>query len=768
MTETRNWGSNNAIVLIGALMGVYLAVLIAFGYFGQQRLQEALHEQQQLNIEKQATAVAYFLADQQETLVELSENPQLQDFLANRDLQMTMSNGLQANLKAVAREFDQVLELKRAHGRPIFNNVALIESNGRTLIEAGDKRTADVPRTDPVRKDGRIGRMHKSSSGAVLTFTAPVVSKGEPVGYVAADIDAASMLQPFLADRGGFRHRNRTALVGPHDEVIVAGDQGDWSQWRIEAQKKAVPLLASKVSNTELSLVQFPDTASNQGFLTSPLLLTALSFIALPMLGSMIYLLKLNNHNLVLRTRFQSTTQQRAILRKQNEQLQREVEKRVDTEQKLVHQANYDQLTGLPNRNLAMDRLAQAIKFAKRDNANVLAFFLDLDRFKQVNDSLGHAAGDALLREAAQRLKAQVRESDTVSRLGGDEFLVICPEMPEKTDGENCARQMLKAMSAPFYIEDHEFFVGASIGVAAYPQAGSEPQRLLKNADIAMYAAKEKGRNQYCHYAPSMDAMALRSVRLEHNLRHALQKEEFYLDYQPIVDLTSGRTVAVESLLRWTNEELGRVSPEEFIPIAEETGLIHEIGEWTLKEACSTVSAMHPDRDFRVTVNLSSKQFSRPNRLLDSILFALRQSGLLPSQLELEITESILIDDREEIAELVTQLDRIGVRLSIDDFGTGYSALNYLQRFPFDVLKIDRSFIRQVPSNEASASLIRAIIAMAHALELEVVAEGIETREQAGFLLIYHCAFGQGYLYSEPMAAHQLQHHLNEEQAMSA
>jgi EAL domain-containing protein (putative c-di-GMP-specific phosphodiesterase class I) len=283
-----------------------------------------------------------------------------------------------------------------------------------------------------------------------------------------------------------------------------------------------------------------------------------------------------------------------------------------------------------------------------------------------------------------------------------------------------------------------------------------------------MYAAKEQGRNRYCYYDPSMDAAAIEGMRLENNLRHALEKDEFHLMFQPIVEMGSGKIVAVEALLRWTNQELGEVSPEQFIPIAEETGLIHEIGEWVLVEACTIIGKLQLGRQFRIAVNLSSKQFSRPARLLDCVLFALRQSGLNPSQLELEITETILIDDRPEIADLINQLDRIGVRLSIDDFGTGYSALNYLQRFPFDVLKIDRSFTSQMPGSNANSSLIRAIIAMAHALDLEVVAEGIETREQAGFLLVYHCEFGQGYLYSRPMNVQQMQIHLTGVQAALA
>ena len=626
------------------------------------------------------------------------------------------------------------------------------------------------PKPDPAYQPGKPGRVHivQGVEGFTLTLTSKVLHEGTPAGYLAAVVDVATALRPLLTAGHGRSGSHRTALLGPGDEVLAAGLDHDPDSWRTEARNTDGPLLSAPVAGTGLHIVDLPHTATAMVYLTSPLFLAALALIALPLLAGVAYLLRLNTRNLVLSTRFEATAQQRETLHKQNERLQSEIDRRVESEQQLAHQANYDQLTGLPNRNLALDRLTQAIKWAKRDGKSVLTMFLDLDRFKQVNDSLGHAAGDELLREAAQRLQSSVRDSDTVSRLGGDEFLVICPEMTEQADWQQCAAQMLKVLSAPFYVGDHEFFVGASIGVAAYPQGGTEPQKLLKNADIAMYAAKEQGRNRYCYYDPSMDAAAIEGVRLENNLRHALRRNEFRLVFQPIVAIGSGRIVAVEALLRWTNKELGEVPPEKFIPVAEETGLIHEIGEWLLAEACHAIARIQPDHRFRIAINLSSKQFSRPGRLLECILSALRQSGLMPNQLELEITESILIDDRPEITDLISQLDRIGVRLSLDDFGTGYSALNYLQRFPFDVLKIDRSFTSQIPGSKANSSLIRAIIAMAHALELEVVAEGLETREQAGFLLVYHCEFGQGYLYSQPMPAEQLQIQLAGEQAIPA
>jgi len=770
MSKRHKPGSRNAILIAGTVMVLYLAALISFGYVGQQRLLESLQEQEQLGVEKQANAIAHFLTQQQNVLDQLSENLQIKAFLTKRSLGMYPHPSPGDGLQDISKAFEQLSKREKQHGLHVFGKIAFVANNGHVLLEVGGSDAVDARQTysvHEIRMPGNV-RISHAQEGALLTFTSAVIHKGKPAAYLAAEVDGVAMLRPFLRLGGTASDRHDTALVDDLDRVVVAHDLLDWADRYKAAKENHESLFAARVADTPFRVVDLPHTTNAPGFLTSPLFLGALAVMALPLLGGVAYLLRLNYRNLVLKTRYEATAQQRATLRTQNERLQSEIDKRVESEQKLAHQANYDQLTGLPNRNLALDRLTQAIKWAKRDGRGVLTMFLDLDRFKQVNDSLGHAAGDELLREAAQRLQSNVRESDTVSRLGGDEFLVICPEISENADWEQFAQQMLKTLSAPFYIGDHEFFIGASIGIAAFPHGGREPHKLLKNADIAMYAAKEQGRNRYCYYDPSMDAAAIEGMRLENNLRHALEKDEFHLMFQPIVEMSSGKIVAVEALLRWTNQELGEVSPEEFIPIAEETGLIHEIGEWVLVEACKIIGQLQLGRQFRIAVNLSSKQFSRPARLLDCVLFALRQSGLNPSQLELEITETILIDDRPEIADLINQLDRIGVRLSIDDFGTGYSALNYLQRFPFDVLKIDRSFTSQMPGSNANSSLIRAIIAMAHALDLEVVAEGIETREQAGFLLVYHCEFGQGYLYSRPMNVQQLQIHLTGVQAALA
>ena len=761
---------STAILVASLLLSAYLATLIGLGHIGQVHLRETVAAQTQRSIEQQASAVADYLDAARASLVELAASETAKAVFVTDAPHALGRQRQYAKLAALSPALEQAIMHQEIDGQPAFDRIACIADDGDLLHAVGKPPYSAADQTYSVRSAQRLDPLVVAPGirGTVLTITVPVIVEDQPVGYLSGDIDVGGRLHRLSGLPAWASAYGHAALLGPGDELVVGSDSHDWKNWRTVARDRGHRLQLAQVGDSGLRMVHLDSGDDPRSFITSPLFLVALALVALPLLGGVTFLLALSNRYQSLRTRFDALAQQHGLLHQQNERLQREIDKRVESEQKLAHQANYDQLTGLPNRSLAMDRLSQAIKWAKREGGSVIVLFVDLDRFKQVNDSLGHAAGDELLRDAAQRLQSRMRESDTVSRLGGDEFLVICPETPGSPGWEQCAEQLLQAMSEPFYVREHEFFVGASIGVANYPQGGKDPQILVKNADIAMYAAKELGRNRCCNYDPSMDAAALEGMRIERNLRLALKRQEFRLAFQPIVDLSSGKTVAVEALLRWKNAELGEVPADKFIPIAEECGLIHDIGGWVLVEACRVVSELQPEDDFRVAINLSSRQFSHPRHLLDCVLLALRRSGLMPNQLELEITETILIDDRAEIVDLINQLDRIGVRLSLDDFGTGYSALNYLQRFPFDALKIDRSFTKQVPDSDANASLIRAIIAMAHALGLEVIAEGIERREQAGFLLVYHCEFGQGHLYSEPMSADQLRLHLIDPQAISA
>lgn len=429
-------------------------------------------------------------------------------------------------------------------------------------------------------------------------------------------------------------------------------------------------------------------------------------------------------------------------------------------EEKLAYLTHHDTLTGLPNRALLHDRIDQAVLHAERTGEKVAILFLDLDGFKNVNDTLGHEAGDRLLCLVAARLQDLVRKSDTVARLGGDEFVMVLEQVNEDA-AALVARKILEAVQQPITIDRHELRVGVSIGICLFPQDGSNQQTLLRNADTAMYQAKEQGRHNYQFYREEMNASAVYRMRLQHELHKAIEQNELELYYQPKVNLDSGAIVGVEALLRWRHPEMGNISPADFIPVAEESGLILALGEWVLFEACRQQrkwqeQGMPP---LSVAVNVSARQF-RGQNLVGLVSDAIRESGMNPLYLELELTESILMAgdsyDQAQILATLHQLRALGVQLSIDDFGTGYSSLSYLKRFPVDALKIDRSFVRDIPQDKDDTAIATAIIAMGHSLELKVVAEGVEQPEQVAFLRSMGCDESQGFFYSPAVPADQL------------
>jgi len=415
----------------------------------------------------------------------------------------------------------------------------------------------------------------------------------------------------------------------------------------------------------------------------------------------------------------------------------------------LEYRANYDSLTGLANKNLMADRLTQAVASAQRAQRCLAVLYLDIDRLKLVNDSLGHAKGDALLGSVAERLKACVRESDTVARLGGDEFVVILREVEDPSAAAAVAHKILRDLERPINVDSHELCTSASIGICLYPRDGADAENLLKNADTAMYRAKQSGGRQLCFYTEDLNANALERLRLESDLRRALAQDEFH--YQPRVELGSGHATSVEALIRWRRGGNALVMPAEFIPLAEETGLIIPIGEWVLRTACVQMRrwAQSGHAALRVAVNLSPRQFRQPD-LVETIRRILDETEADANQLELEITETVAMHDPESSRCALESLSRLGITLAIDDFGTGYSSLAYLKRFPIDHLKIDQSFVQGVPLDEDDVNIVRSIIVLGKSLGLTVIAEGVETEEQRAFLRNAGCDEMQGYLHSRP------------------
>lgn len=426
---------------------------------------------------------------------------------------------------------------------------------------------------------------------------------------------------------------------------------------------------------------------------------------------------------------------------------------RKEADQHFAYLSHYDKLTGLANRELFRDRLQQAMARAERNHRLVALLFLDLDRFKSVNDTLGHLAGDELLVQVAGRLKTCVRKADTIARLGGDEFTVILEGLEDPGDAEVVCRKIIDTLADPLVVQSHEIYVTTSIGVTFFPSDDQELVGLLRNADAAMYRAKEEGRNKYHLFTADLSARAVNRMGIESALRHAVERDELYLCYQPKVHVETGQILGAEALLRWNNPQRGLVSPAEFIPVAEETGLIVPIGEWVLRRAC--VDALRWQQlgfgEISVAVNLSPRQF-RHGDLPTMVRSVLDEVGMAPDLLDLEITESLLMDDTEASQISLNELKQLGLRIYLDDFGTGYSSLAYLKKFPIDGLKIDRSFIRDLPGDSDDEAITRAILALSQALRLRVVAEGVENEFQLEFLRQASCDVVQGFYFAQPLA----------------
>jgi diguanylate cyclase (GGDEF)-like protein len=433
-----------------------------------------------------------------------------------------------------------------------------------------------------------------------------------------------------------------------------------------------------------------------------------------------------------------------------------------ENEAKLAHAlrieylAYHDGLTALPNRSLFNKLLSQAISQARRSDKQLAVAFVDLDRFKQINDTLGHEAGDELLKEVASRLKTCLRDSDIVARLGGDEFVVLLTELTDEKYAATVAQKIITAIAKPFLLLGQEFRVTASIGISTYPLDGADEQTMTKNADIAMYQAKEDGKNNFQFYSEKLNANSLERLTLESSLRHALERGEFQLHYQAKRDIATGQITGMEALLRWQNPDLGMVAPMQFIQVAEETGLIVPIGKWVLQTACLQNVAWQKQGlpRLKIAVNISTRQFT-DEHLLRDVSSILKSTGMQPSLLELEIHESLLIQDIEKTLKVLTALKALGVKIAIDDFGAGFSSLSTLQRFPLDTIKIDRSFIRDITTAHDDSSLTEAIIAMGKSLSLTVVAQGVETKEQAEFLREHACDEFQGFYFNRPVSAQQ-------------
>ncbi len=438
-----------------------------------------------------------------------------------------------------------------------------------------------------------------------------------------------------------------------------------------------------------------------------------------------------------------------AELQATNRRLEAEIAERLQAEGRAQHLADHDVLTGLPNRRLFEDRVTQALAFSVRNRKLTAVMFVDLDRFKQVNDTLGHAVGDAMLKEVAQRLVDQLREGDTICRLGGDEFVILLPEVKRSSDAAHVAQKIIEAVAQPVTLDERDLHITCSVGITVFPDDGRDAETLIRNADAAMYHAKEIGRANYQFFTEQMNIAATRRLALENDLRRSVQNGELRLRCQPVIDLKTGAVAANEALLRWQHPARGLVAPGEFIQLAEDTGLILRLGEWALREACRWAAAQGGEAPLPIAVNLSARQFGDP-KLVETVQRALRESGLPAHLLELEVGETAIMQYPDVTIPTLHKLKELGVALAIDDFGTGHSSFTFLRRFPVDKLKIDVSFVADMAEHKDNEAIIVTIVGLAHALGLKVVAEGVETEAQIEFLRNAHCDYAQGYHIGQP------------------
>ena len=434
-----------------------------------------------------------------------------------------------------------------------------------------------------------------------------------------------------------------------------------------------------------------------------------------------------------------------------------DISERKQSEETIKRLAFFDPLTGLPNRSLFKERIDQSKLQSDRNRTGFALLYLDLDRFKNINDSLGHPVGDSLLVAVGERIQSRLRATDTVARLGGDEFAIIANGLDKPEQASNVANQVIRSIEEIFTIGDHELGISTSIGISLYPQDAEDIDQLIIRADSAMYQAKDSGRNQFQLYSGANEAQLMDRLALESHLRHAIERDELLLYYQPKIDLVTGQINSIEALLRWKHGERGLVPPSDFIPLAEESGLIVPIGEWVFEAVCKQINLWDAQGQskLRVAVNLSGRQF-REDDLVRKIENIVSQAGIPAGRLEIEITESTIIDNPDQAIQTLNALRANGFRLSIDDFGTGYSSLSYLKRFPLNTLKIDRSFVRDLVSDSEDARIVTAVIGLAHGLGLRVVAEGVENEEQLEFLRRHHCDEVQGFYFSKPIPSDDL------------
>lgn len=788
-------------VVLGLLFVAYTAVLLLWNFRAEQEVHRAAEQGMRLEVEKRAQTAGYLFQRWQEDVKRLAQAQEVENYYTNKALGMSMQYGLRLSLLEIRQRFELFVVRHTDQGRSTVEGVAIMEAGGDTLLRVGpeDLDLAPIPAS---HLNDDHADIHASAAG-VMVLRAPVEHKGQLRGQVVVWL-APGAVSELVLGRGRSDGVAGDYLLDQDSEVILpvaaagalaqAGLGADCPDCPPEAESETVggtrgtrgeytdrvdyTLLKAQVPRTSFQLAAVRPSAEVFPRQTSPAVLATVGALPLVAIMALVVITRVRASNRDLKEQFAASQRQERLLReeigrrqrveaelRENQQHLRErgfqLQQAMDDAHRL---AFYDPLTGLANRTLFRERLVHALEAAQRDNLAVALLFLDLDQFKRINDTLGHHLGDLLLQKVAKRLKNSVRSRDLIgkvaeeegehmiARQGGDEFTVVMASVRRPEHISRVAQRLIEAVARPMMLEGLEVLVTTSVGVSVSPPGDTDLEMLIKNADAAMYSAKASGGNTFCFYEPSMNEVARQRLEQESELRKALQQDELGVYFQPQIAIASGTVVGAEALVRWHHPVKGFVQPNEFIAAAEESRLINPLTEQVLRKACLAATRWplidgHP---LRIAVNLSGRSFGSYD-ICAVVADVLAETGLAPERLELEITETVLLENRTQAEEILRRLNRIGVRTAIDDFGTGYSSLSYLKSFPIQSLKIDRSFIADVEDEGNDAAIVRAIVAMADTLDLETIAEGIESPAQAQFLRELDCDLGQGYLYSKPL-----------------
>lgn len=792
--------NRNRAILVGCLiLVVYIGGLIFFNYEKQKALQTSALEGFRLDLERQAASLGYFFSERKYDVSLLVNRKEIASYFINRNLGMSEEYGLKVSLFLIHRLFDATRDSKAFENRSLYDRILLLDGEGRLLVEAGEETDAMESEPEPFPLLAESARdpiiICRKQPRYRIILAAPCFHQEEYVGELQAWLSLETFFNHFVrftqpissqkvdiicsegwvmaaadndAQQDGYYGSPSLSLVGlPTSHFATVSLVGNGRE-----REKHLGIRLP-IRNTPLFLTALIPATEIYGPVRAWHLLIATAAIAFLIVFGMGLLIRFNTLNLILRARYEEATKQQDLLEDKNSRLSEEIERRKGVERELLKNqdvieeqkkqlqksidrtfslAYYDTLTGLPNRQLCLDRISQALSAAHRKGGQLALLFLDVDRFKNINDTLGHANGDRLLQSVALRLKSCLRESDTVARFGGDEFILLLQSVNDHYEVIQVAQKVLDRMDHHFELDGHDVYTTVSIGVVLYPDDGDTSATLLKHADMAMYAAKARGRNNFQFFSGSMNQEALQRRDMEIQLRQALEREEFSLLYQPQWNTATGKIIGVEALLRWRHPELGMIAPSRFIRIAEETGLIIPIGEWVLSQVVRQALLWRDKAEppVRLAVNLSGRQIFQPN-FVEKIDMMFAESGLAPSALEFEVTENVVMENAPRHVLVLNELKKRGIRITIDDFGTGYSSLSYLKNFPIDRIKIDQGFVRDLEQSANDAAIIEAIVAVAKSLDLQVVAEGVETKFQRDFLAGQSCFIMQGYYFSRPL-----------------